>query len=159
VGKFLIPFDFVILDTNEDLPVPLILGLPFLATVEAVFDMPTDTMSFTMCGERVDFYFSLPMSLPTPSAQSAPTVPPRFSPPPTMSDVELGDWDGGLHMSTTVFPSTPPLATPHSRGPTWKDNSSWKASMTDFRPSEVLDAPPFHISVTSPLPVLPSSPS
>jgi len=127
VGKFLIPYDFVILDMDEDLPVPFLLVCPFLATVGAVFDVLTDTMSIMMYGERFDFCFPSPTPVPTPGAQSAPAVHPLSSPPPTMFRVELSDWDGGAHIRTTILPSTPPLTTPHSRGPTWKEDSSWEA--------------------------------
>ncbi|KAJ9183983.1 hypothetical protein P3X46_007774 [Hevea brasiliensis] len=34
VGKFYIPVDFVILDMEEDFNIPIILGRPFLATIE-----------------------------------------------------------------------------------------------------------------------------
>ena len=32
VGKFIFPVDFVVMDTEEDTQVPLLLGNPFLAT-------------------------------------------------------------------------------------------------------------------------------
>ncbi|KAK5838916.1 hypothetical protein PVK06_007663 [Gossypium arboreum] len=39
VDKFILPVDFVVLDMDEDVKVPLILGCPFLATARAVIDM------------------------------------------------------------------------------------------------------------------------
>ena len=55
VGKFIIPCDFIILDMDENFQAPLILGRPFLATTEAMIDVHAGTMSFQLCGERVDF--------------------------------------------------------------------------------------------------------
>jgi len=68
VGKFLTPCDFVILDMDEDFPAPLILGCPFLATVGAVIDVQTGTLSFQLSRKMVDF------SLPPPAPPSAPTL-------------------------------------------------------------------------------------
>ena len=36
VGKFYFPVDFVMLEMEEDMEIPLILGQPFLATVGAL---------------------------------------------------------------------------------------------------------------------------
>ena len=82
VGKFRILCDFFVLDTDDDLSVALILGRPFLATAGAVIDVPTGTMSFTICGERVDFYFPSPTPLSTPAASQSLLFPvlPRLCP-------------------------------------------------------------------------------
>ena len=156
MGKFLILCDFVILGTDEDLPVPLILGRIFLATAGVVIDVPTGTMSFTMYGERVNFCFPSPAPLLTSGTQFAPVVPPLSSPPLTMSRVESTDCSGRPRMRTTVLPSPSPLTTPHFRGPTWEDNTSWEAPMTDFYLGEVLDVPSFHIfhHLTPPRPIV-----
>ena len=50
MGKFLFPYDFVVLDMDEDFATPLILGRPFLVTAGIVIDVQTDTMSFTYVG-------------------------------------------------------------------------------------------------------------
>ncbi|GKE27228.1 DNA-directed DNA polymerase, partial [Tanacetum coccineum] len=39
VDKFVLPIDFVILDSSEDSRVPIILGRPFLATAQAMIDV------------------------------------------------------------------------------------------------------------------------
>ncbi|XP_021733426.1 DNA damage-inducible protein 1-like [Chenopodium quinoa] len=39
VGKFFIPCDFVVMEMEEDVNVPIILGRPFLATTGAIIDM------------------------------------------------------------------------------------------------------------------------
>jgi len=86
VGQFLVPCDFIVLDMDEDYPAPFILGHPFLATPGAVIDVQTGTMSFTVCGERVDFCIPPPTSSPAPGAHSAfatPTVSTPPHPPPT----------------------------------------------------------------------------
>ena len=66
VGNFLVPCDFIVLDMDDSFPPPFILGRPFLATARAVIDVQTGTMSFTVCGERVDFHFSPPIPSPAP---------------------------------------------------------------------------------------------
>jgi len=45
-GKFIIPYDFIVLDMDQNLQALLILGRPFLATVGAVIDVLAGTMSF-----------------------------------------------------------------------------------------------------------------
>ena len=39
VGKFIFPIDFVVIDMEEDKQVPLLLGMPFLATSVALIDV------------------------------------------------------------------------------------------------------------------------
>ena len=81
-GQFLVPCDFIVLDMDKDYPAPFILGCPFLATAGAVIDVQTGTMSFTVCGERVDFHFPPPTQPPTPGAHSTPSAPtPPLFPP------------------------------------------------------------------------------
>ena len=46
VGKFIIPYDFIILYMDDNFQVPIILGRPFLATVGAVIDVQMGTISF-----------------------------------------------------------------------------------------------------------------
>ncbi len=36
VGKFFIPVDFVVLEMEKDVEIPIILGRPFLATARAI---------------------------------------------------------------------------------------------------------------------------
>ena len=98
---------------DEDFPSPLILGRPFLATAGAVIDVQTDTMSFTICGERMDFSF------PPPSAQPlAPVIPPPseepipYSPFDGAPEVAIYDGHGGSQMlsaSPTTCSAVVPL--------------------------------------------------
>ena len=98
VGKFLIPCDFIVLDMDEDFPAPLILGRPFLAIVAAVIDVQAGTLSFHLCGERVDFSF------PPPAPPLAPVFPPPSEAPIPISPfdappkVDTFDGNGGPHL-------------------------------------------------------------
>ncbi|CAL1390817.1 unnamed protein product [Linum trigynum] len=58
VGKFNYPVDFVILDINEDVNVPLILGRPFLATAKALIDVHDGTLVLRDGEERITFSIS-----------------------------------------------------------------------------------------------------
>jgi len=63
VGKFVIPFDFIVMDMDEHCQVPIILGRPLFATIRAVIDVRAGTIFFQLCGEKVDFFFSQPTTL------------------------------------------------------------------------------------------------
>ncbi len=39
VGKFFIPVDFIVLEMEEDVQIPIILGRLFLATARAIIDV------------------------------------------------------------------------------------------------------------------------
>ncbi len=60
VGKYFVPNDFVVMDMEEDVQVPIILGRPFLATAGACIDVKEGRLTFDICGERVTFDFSSP---------------------------------------------------------------------------------------------------
>ena len=53
VGKFYIPYDFVVIDMQAELSIPIILGRPFLATVGTLIDVKEGILSFTIGGNRV----------------------------------------------------------------------------------------------------------
>ena len=72
VGEFVIPCDFFVVDMDESPHMPIILGRPFLATAGAEINVQAGTLSFCICGERVDFCFPPPI----------PTRAPITSPPP-----------------------------------------------------------------------------
>ncbi|XP_076939873.1 uncharacterized protein LOC143608829 [Bidens hawaiensis] len=55
IGKFIFPVDLVILDKNEDNSVPLILGRPFLATVQALIDVRDGKLILQVGYENVTF--------------------------------------------------------------------------------------------------------
>jgi len=55
VGGIYIPSDFIILDTDEDDQVPILLGRPFLATVGAMIDVKGGMIAFRVSDEMVGF--------------------------------------------------------------------------------------------------------
>jgi len=64
VGEFVILCDFFVMDMDESPHMPIIMGKPFLATTGVEIDMQAGTLSFRICGERVDFCFPPPIYLP-----------------------------------------------------------------------------------------------
>ncbi|CAL1408002.1 unnamed protein product [Linum trigynum] len=64
VGPFSYPVDFVILDINEDVDVPLILGRPFLATAKALIDLNDGKLILRAGGEQITFSISDNMKHP-----------------------------------------------------------------------------------------------
>ncbi|XP_027348121.1 uncharacterized protein LOC113859587 [Abrus precatorius] len=55
VDKFIFPVDFVILDMDEDIDVPLILGRPFLATAGAIIDVRDGKLILRVGDEKITF--------------------------------------------------------------------------------------------------------
>ncbi|KAK5786136.1 hypothetical protein PVK06_040765 [Gossypium arboreum] len=55
VDKFIFPIDFVVLDMDEDVEVPLILGRPFLATARAVIDVGEGKLVLRVGDEEIIF--------------------------------------------------------------------------------------------------------
>ncbi|KAK5771687.1 hypothetical protein PVK06_047924 [Gossypium arboreum] len=55
VDKFIFPVDFVVLDMDEDVKVPLILGRPFLATARAVIDVGDGKLVLRVGDEEIIF--------------------------------------------------------------------------------------------------------
>ncbi|XP_057996500.1 uncharacterized protein LOC131175843 [Hevea brasiliensis] len=55
VGKFFIPVDFVILEMEEDVQIPTILGRPFLATSRAIIDVKNGRLTLKVGEEEVEF--------------------------------------------------------------------------------------------------------
>lgn len=53
VGKFFIPIDFVVIEMNEDIQTPLLLGRLFLASAEALIDMKNDRLMLEAGEENV----------------------------------------------------------------------------------------------------------
>ncbi|XP_010246155.1 PREDICTED: uncharacterized protein LOC104589504 [Nelumbo nucifera] len=58
VDKFIFPVDFIVLDMEEDVDVPLILGRPFLATGKATVDVQKGQLSLRIQDEKVTFKMS-----------------------------------------------------------------------------------------------------
>ena len=55
VDKFIFPIDFVILDSDDKVEVPLILLRPFLATSQVLIDVKDRRMVLRVRGEEVVF--------------------------------------------------------------------------------------------------------
>ena len=55
VDKFIFPVDFVILDFDDKVAVPLILGRPFLATSQALIDFKDGRMILRVGKEKASF--------------------------------------------------------------------------------------------------------
>lgn len=64
VGKLFVPVDFVVMPIDEDVPVPIILGRPFLATAGALIDVKEGTLTFTIGDDKVHFNFNKAMKSP-----------------------------------------------------------------------------------------------
>ncbi|XP_076935498.1 uncharacterized protein LOC143602182 [Bidens hawaiensis] len=64
IDKFVFPFDFVILDMDEDYSASLILGRPFLATTRALIDVCTGKLTLGVEDEEVPFDIGKSMKHP-----------------------------------------------------------------------------------------------
>ncbi|XP_027109132.1 uncharacterized protein [Coffea arabica] len=58
VQKFIIPVDFVVLDMEEDVNIPIILGRPFLATAGTIIDVKRGKFKFQIGENEVEFDLS-----------------------------------------------------------------------------------------------------
>ena len=66
----------------------------FLAIAGEVIDVPACIISFQLCGERVDFYFLLPIPSSIPANHPPPMAHVHHVPPVAISEVEVFDGDG-----------------------------------------------------------------
>ncbi|XP_021751578.1 uncharacterized protein LOC110717233 [Chenopodium quinoa] len=64
VGKFVIPVDFVLLDMDEDVHIPIILGRPFLATSGALIDVKSAKITLKVGEEVLEFDLNASMKYP-----------------------------------------------------------------------------------------------
>ena len=55
VDKFLFPVDFVIMEMEEDVEVPLILGRPFMKTARVLIDVDDGKLTVRVQDEEVNF--------------------------------------------------------------------------------------------------------
>ncbi|XP_056695478.1 uncharacterized protein [Spinacia oleracea] len=65
VGGFVIPVDFVVLDIDEDVHVPIILGRPFLATAGAIIDVKQGNITLKVGMNSLFFDLNKTMSYPS----------------------------------------------------------------------------------------------
>ncbi|XP_042443964.1 uncharacterized protein LOC122029071 [Zingiber officinale] len=68
VGGCIVPIDFIILDMEEDLKIPIILGRPFLATAGAIIDVKSHKLSLEIGKGKIEFDLSN-SSICNPSSQ------------------------------------------------------------------------------------------
>ncbi|KAL5552626.1 hypothetical protein UlMin_040027 [Ulmus minor] len=64
VDKFIFPVDFIILDFEADMEVPIILGRPFLATGRALIDVHNGELTMRVQDEKVNFNVFQAMKFP-----------------------------------------------------------------------------------------------
>ena len=57
IWNFFVPIDFVVLDMQEDMKTPLILGRPFLSTTNAYIDIGAGEIKFHINGKEERFAF------------------------------------------------------------------------------------------------------
>ena len=55
VDKLIVPLNFIILDMDEDIEIPLIFGRPFLDTFKAIIDVSKGWMVLRVGDEDVEF--------------------------------------------------------------------------------------------------------
>ena len=94
MDKFVTACDFIVMDMDKSFEVPIILERPFLATAGVMIDVPVGKLSFQLCGKKVDFYFSSPI---TPQVPIVPPIHATRMVPIThanVSRIQLFDEDG-----------------------------------------------------------------
>ncbi|CAM8942724.1 unnamed protein product [Rhodiola kirilowii] len=67
VGKFFIPVDFYVLDMDSEQETPVILGRPFLNTIEAVIKCGEGSIELRIGNEKLKFFLKNAMKAPTSS--------------------------------------------------------------------------------------------
>jgi len=119
VGEFVVSCDFFVVDMEESPHMPLILGRPFLVTAGAEINVQAGTLSFCICGERVDFCFPPPIPTPAPATSPPPPAPlptPPLAPIPAVppyasTSVKVFNGDGGPNIWQTRYDGLMPIPT------------------------------------------------
>ena len=65
VDKFIFPVDFIVLDFEANLEVPIILGIPFLVTSQALIDVQNGELTMRVQDEQVTFNLFQSMKFPS----------------------------------------------------------------------------------------------
>ena len=55
VGKFVIPADFIVLEMEEDLEIPIVFGRPFFMTAGAIIDMKKGKITLEVDNDHMEF--------------------------------------------------------------------------------------------------------
>ncbi|XP_017982314.1 PREDICTED: uncharacterized protein LOC108663240 [Theobroma cacao] len=122
VRKLYIPVDFIVLETEDDIQIPLILGRPFLATTRANIDVKNGKITFKVGEEKVVFNLfnatnypyidscykvdlvneGKSKSIPPPSTKQVPILKTKPPPPSSYLDFVVGQqvvfFDSQLHL-------------------------------------------------------------
>jgi len=56
MGKFIFSGDFIVIEMEEDSQIPIILGIPFLATVGAMINAKNGRLSLQVGDEKLEFH-------------------------------------------------------------------------------------------------------
>ena len=90
---------------------PIILRRLFLTTAGAEINVQARTMSFCICGEKVDFCFPPPIPTPAPTTSLPPPAPVPAAPPDVFTRIEVFDGDGGPDIWATRYDDPVPIPT------------------------------------------------
>jgi len=103
VGEFVVPCDFFVVDMEESPDMPLILGRPFLTIAGAEINVQAGTLSFCICGERVDFCFPPPIPTPAPATSPPLPAPVPAAPPKNFISITVFNGDRGPDLWATRY--------------------------------------------------------
>ena len=67
IGKLVVPCDFVIMDTPEDVKTPIVLGRPCLVTASTLIDVARGKLVMSIGVEKVEFAIRDVLSAPVPN--------------------------------------------------------------------------------------------
>ena len=65
VREFYIPVDFIVLEMEEDVEMPIILGRPFLATAGAIIDVKNGRLTLKVGEDKVEFNLNMVTKYPS----------------------------------------------------------------------------------------------
>ena len=94
MGKLVIPYDFVIMDMDNNSQVLIILMRSCLATAAVAIDVLAKRISFKLYGDRGYFCFLPPIAHPIPTVRPVPMAPMVFITHAAVSRIEVFDKDG-----------------------------------------------------------------
>ena len=65
MGKIFIPYDSIVMVIEEDAHIPIILGCPFLATIDAMIDVKSRRLSLQVGKKKLEFNLSKARASPS----------------------------------------------------------------------------------------------
>ncbi|CAL1388874.1 unnamed protein product [Linum trigynum] len=126
VGAFTYPVDFVILDINEDVDVPLILGRPFLATAKALIDVHSGKLILHAGNEHATFSVSELDHCDMPAVTPMHAISHQVHEPVVYPSVPL------VLQDPPLTPSPPP---PSTSSPNKKIKEEWRPKQQVAKPA------------------------